>query len=49
MFRVATDKTLRVVPLQEDRRKNFLEVDAGVFSAHLKVAKVHGAISKHYW
>ena len=49
LYHIATDKTLRIVPPQADRRKLFEGVHEGVFGGHLRDAKVYGTLSKHYW
>ena len=49
LYHVAPDKTLRIVPPVQDRQKLFREVHDGVFGGHLRDAKVHGTLSKHYW
>ena len=47
--KVEKDKTLRIVPPSRDRQKLFMEVHQGPFSGHLREAKIHGQLSKHYW
>ena len=48
-YYIETDKTLRLIPLECDCIKLFEEVHNGIFSAHLRDAKVHEELSKHYW
>ena len=45
LYHVEADKTLRVIPPEKDREKLF----HGAFGAHLRDAKVHSQLSKHYW
>ena len=49
LYRVEADNTLRVIPPTSDRHKPFLEVHQGVFSGHLREAKIHSQLSRHYW
>ena len=49
LYKVEKDKTLRIVPPSRDRQKRFMEVHQGPFSGHLREAKIHGQLSKHYW
>ncbi len=49
LYRAQPDKSLRIIPPEKDRQKLFLEAHAGVFGAHLKDAKVHGELGRHYW
>ena len=49
LFNVARDKTLRLVPPTTDHEQLFREAHSGPFGAHLREAKVHGELSKHYW
>ena len=44
-----SDKSLRLIPPESDRESLFHEVHSGIFGAHLKDAKIHGELSKHYW
>ena len=43
------DKTLRVVPPNMDRDKLFHEAHDGRFGGHLRYAKIHGQLGRHYW
>lgn len=43
------DKTLRIVPPSQDRKELFESAYAGVFGGHLRSAKLHGQLAKHYW
>ena len=43
------DKTLRVIPPQCARKQLFDEVHGGKFAGHLRGAKIHSLLSKHYW
>ena len=49
LYYVVADKTLRLVPPIRDREQLFEETHSGPFGAHLREAKVHGQLSKHYW
>ena len=49
LYHVEKDKTLRVVPPVGDREKLFHEVHGGVFGGHLRDAKIHSQLSRHYW
>ena len=49
LYHLEPDKTLRVVPPCSDRRSLFDQAHSGVFGAHLKDAKIHSALSRHYW
>ena len=43
------DKTLRVVLPEPSRRRVFDEAHGGTFGGHLRDAKIHGELGKHYW
>ena len=49
LYRVKADKSLRIIPPAVDRQKLFEEVHAGPFSEHLREAKIHSELSRHYW
>jgi len=49
LYYVETDKTLHLIPPESDRRRLLEEVHSGTFGVHLRDAKVHGELSKHYW
>ena len=49
LYHVEKDKSLRVVPPSSDREKLFNEAHGGQFGGHLRDAKVHGQLSRHYW
>ena len=49
LYRVESDKTLRVIPPTSQREKIFHEVHGGRLGAHLRDAKIHGELSRHYW
>ena len=49
LYYVANDKTLWLIPPTADRKQLFEEVHCGPFGAHLREAKVHGELYKHYW
>ena len=43
------DKTLRIIPPLSHREKLFQDVHNGKYGAHLREAKIHGQLSRHYW
>ena len=49
LYHMEPDKLLRLISPESDRESLFHEVHSGIFGAHLKDAKVHGELSKHYW
>ena len=49
LYRVESDKTLRVIPPTAQREKLFHEAHEGKFGAHLRDVKIHGELSRHYW
>lgn len=49
LYYVEKDKTLKIIPPQEDRKSLFTEVHSGRFGGHLRDAKIHGELSKGYW
>ena len=49
LYHIEPDKTLRIVLPSADRKKVFNEAHSGVFGAHLREAKIHGQLAKHYW
>ena len=49
LYRIEADKTLRIIPPEADRQKLFREVHEGPFAGHLREAKIHGELSRHYW
>ena len=49
LYHLEKDKTLRIVPPVMDREKLFHDVHDGSFGGHLRDAKVHDQISRHYW
>ena len=49
LYHLEPDKTLRVVLPKSDRKRVFDEAHAGPFGGHLRDAKVHGQLAKHYW
>lgn len=48
LYHVEKDKTLRIVPPQGDREDLFKAVHSGTFGGHLRDAKVHGQLGRHY-
>ena len=49
LYHVEKDKTLRLIPPQINRKKLFCDVHEGVYGGHLRDAKIHGELAKHYW
>ena len=49
LYRIDSDKKLRIVPPAADRENLFREVHEGSFGGHLREAKVHSTLSCHYW
>lgn len=49
LYRVQPDKTLRIIPPTEDQKRLFEEAHAGAFGGHLRDAKTHSELAKHYW
>ena len=49
LYHVEKDKTLRIVPSASAREKLFHSMHDGKFGGHLRDAKVHGQLSRHYW
>lgn len=49
LFYMAKDKTFRVIPPTSDREPLCQEVHSGKYGAHLREAKIHNELSRHYW
>ena len=49
LYKVEPDKSLRIIPPTLDRQKLFEEAHGGPFSGHLREAKIHSELSRHYW
>ena len=49
LYRLEKNKTLRVIPPVAKRRELFDGVHSGQFGGHLRDAKMHSILSKHYW
>lgn len=49
LYHIKPDKTLRIVLPTVDRKHVFDEAHNGVLGAHLREAKIHGQLAKHYW
>ena len=49
LYKFNPDKTLRIVPPYAVRQKLFEEVHEGPFAGHLREAKIHSELSRHYW
>ena len=49
LYHIEADKTLRVVVPETDIEHLFNEAHAGTFGAHLRGAKIHSQLSRHYW
>ena len=48
LYHLEKDKTMRIVPASQDMRV-FKSAHRVVFGGHLRHAKVHGRLAKHYW
>ena len=46
---MSKDKTLILIPPEEDRHQLFDEVHNGMFGGHLREAKIFGELVKRYW
>ena len=46
---MSKDKTLRLIPPEEDRHQLFDEVHGGMFCGHLRKAKIFEELAKRYW
>ena len=49
LHHVEVDHTLRVIPPTHLREALFKEAHSGLFGGHLRSAKIHGQLAKHYW
>ena len=49
LYHIEPDKTLRIIPPTADRRGLFDTAHGGVLGGHLRTAKIHSQLSKHYW
>ena len=49
LYHLEKDKTSRIVPASQDRRELFECAHEEVFGGHLRSAKLHGQLAKHYW
>ena len=49
LYHMEPDKTLRIITPKADRKKLWEELHSGCCGGHLKCAKSHGQLSKHYW
>ena len=49
LYHVELDKTLRVIPTVAQRRKLFEDTHSGLFGGHLRSAKIHSQLAKHFW
>ena len=49
LYYIESDKTLRLVVPQADREHLFNESHSGTFGGHLRGAKIHSQLSRHYW
>ena len=49
LYHIESDKTLRIILPSNDRKLIFEEAHSGVLGAHLREAKIHGQLAKHYW
>ena len=49
LYHVENDNTLHIITPTPDRHRLFLEVHKGLFSGHLREAKVVNQLFRHYW
>lgn len=49
LYYAEADHTLRVIPPVHLREALFKEAHSGLLGGHLRSAKIHGQLSKHYW
>jgi hypothetical protein len=49
LFHIEPDKKLRVVPPTADIKGLWEQLRSGTSGGHLKCAKAHGQLSRHYW
>ena len=49
LYRIEEDQSLRIIPPAEDRLRIFESAHGGQFGRHLREAKIHGQLSRHYW
>ena len=49
LYHVERDKSLRFVLPSSDRQKLFDEAHSGKFAGHLREAKIHSELARHYW
>ena len=49
LYHIEPDKTLRIVVPKVERKVVFDEAHSRVLGAHLREAKIHGQLSRHYW
>ena len=49
LYRVETDKSLKIVVPVSDRERLFNEAHAGDFGEHLREVKIYSQLSRHYW
>ena len=49
LYHLDADKSLKIIPPTVDRETIFREAHQGVFSGHLREAKIHGQLARHYW
>ena len=49
LYHLESNKTLRVIPPACSRQQLLEEVHGGTFGGHLREAKVHSQLSRHFW
>ena len=49
LYHVESDKTLRIIPTVDQREKLFGHAHSGLFGGHLRSAKIHSQLAKHFW
>ena len=49
LFHIESDKSLRIIPPTADGKGLWEQLHSGTCGGHLKCAKAHGQLSRHYW
>lgn len=49
LYHVESDKTLQIIPPVDQREKLFEDTHSGLFGGHLRSAKIHSQLVKHFW
>ena len=48
LHHMESDKTFQIIPTVDQRAKLFEDTHSGLFSGHLRSAKVHSQLAKHF-